>query len=240
MITSCFKSQEPPKEKIVETDYAQVLRLDTMVVYRGFAQGQQGAGDTTYLFIPHRCKFSMSQTSSGFAQRMKEFWMKEAKDYYGAGLMYKGIQYYVHVQTTSGRYDKVPIAAYDWRATAIDVVALTDWDADHPAGSSVKDKFCLTYRRSDQAISVPLSAFKFGDLMLADYIPGAAGLSLWPYQPTCCAGLVLRLLNPMDRDSYLQTDLEVRVTTDFGTEYSAKASDSESQASLCDLFVFKN
>lgn len=235
-LSSCIRPDEKPKVETVEVDYNFVVRLDYMYVYRGIAPSHNTGEDTSYLFIPQRCKFTSEQVLDGTQQRLINQWTKEANSFYGADLRYKGIQYYVAVHMLTVSYSKVLIGAYDWRARSLDVIALTDWDAEHPAGSSVKDKFCLMYRQSDRLITVPLTSFKYSDLLFSDNMPVSS--HLWPVQPSCNGGLVLRLINPLDRSHYETTALEVRMQTDFGTQYCARASDTELQAGLNNLDRF--
>ncbi len=59
----------------------------------------------------------------------------------------------------------------DWRINSIDVITLVDYDSAHPEGSSLNDLLGLKYYYKFQEIERPLSVFKYGDLMLADYYP---------------------------------------------------------------------
>lgn len=63
------------------------------------------------------------------------------------------------------------ICALDWRITEIEVLTLSDYDATHPAGSSLADILTLEYRYKNRPLSIPLQELRYGTLMLADFYP---------------------------------------------------------------------
>ncbi len=74
--------------------------------------------------------------------------------------------------------------AIDWRITKIDVIAMEDYDENHPAGEPLNDLFSITYRcRDRKEIEMPVSEIGYGDIMLGYYVPGGIEnycLKLWP------------------------------------------------------------
>lgn len=222
--TSCFKRPDPPKVESIVTEYQLVKRLDAMRVYRCLASAERpGDEDTSYLFIPFTCHFSDEQMLHGEAKRILDKWKSEALSFYGSEFIYSGLKYYLFYELGAGKYAEIMPVAYDWRATDIDIITLTDWDADHPAGTSVKDKFCLMFRCSDRLVTVALSDFKYGDLMFTDFF----GKIDFPYVPSCNSGLVLRLTDNTSRQSFRESEMQVCLKTAFDTEYTATPSQQE-------------
>ena len=63
--------------------------------------------------------------------------------------------------------------AIDWRITKIDVIALEDYDENHPAGELLNDLFNIIYCcRDRREITLPVSEIGYGDIMLGYYVPG--------------------------------------------------------------------
>lgn len=74
--------------------------------------------------------------------------------------------------------------AIDWRITKIDIIALEDYDENHPAGELLNDVVSITYTGRDRReITLPVSEIGYGDIMLGYYVPGGIEnycLKLWP------------------------------------------------------------
>lgn len=78
----------------------------------------------------------------------------------------------------------ISYSAVDWRITKIDVIALEDYDENHPAGELLNDVLSITYTGMDRkTITKPVSEIDYGDIMLGYYVPGGTDyycLKLWP------------------------------------------------------------
>ncbi len=74
----------------------------------------------------------------------------------------------------NGGYRPV-LSAVDWRISKMDVITLEDFDAAHPAGSSLMDLCELWYEYKHSDIIGPLKDVYLNPLMLTDYDPWNKG-----------------------------------------------------------------
>ena len=157
-------------------------------------------------------------------------YQEEIRTLYGNDATYHGKSY--HDSWSKGS-PRVPIEAVDWRATDIDVIALSDWDDKYPAGSSLRDKFMLHYVFHDKSIAKPLSSFKYGDMMLVDHIfglpyRGAIFFKFMEPELTPC-GPVFYLKDTKERKKFYKTRLEVHIKDIFGNHFVAISEPNEEQ-----------
>ena len=94
--------------------------------------------------------------------------------------------FYKSVDTVFSFTGKVPYTAFngghrpvlsavDWRILKIDIISLEDFDAAHPAGSSLMDLCELWYEYKHSDIIGPLKDVYLNPLMLTDYDPWNKG-----------------------------------------------------------------
>ena len=94
---------------------------------------------------------------------------QEIREFYRSldtSLIYKG---YLLLYYGERQYETW--CAIDWQITEMDVVCLKDWDEEHPAGSSIKEKCFIEYNYMHRPHSKPLTDIKYGELMLCDIYP---------------------------------------------------------------------
>lgn len=111
----------------------------------------------------------------------------------------------------SSKPEHKDVCAIDWRITDMDVITLTDYDASHPSGSSLKDILMLEYKYKKKHISIKVSDIKYGIVMLSDY---------YPYDPDFCF-LYLSPIN--ERQSLYGAKVEVIIKDSFGRTLNAKS-----------------
>ena len=111
----------------------------------------------------------------------------------------------------SSKPEHKDVCAIDWRITDMDVITLTDYDASHPSGSSLKDILMLEYKYKKKHISIKVSDIKYGIVMLSDY---------YPYDPDF-SFLYLSPIN--ERQSLYGAKVEVIIKDSFGRTLNAKS-----------------
>ncbi|MBR3074268.1 MAG: hypothetical protein IKH11_00740 [Bacteroidales bacterium] len=135
---------------------------------------------------------------------------KESRAFYSSidtSLVYKG---WVHKATSSHPADYW--CAADMRLTSIDVITLEDYDASHPAGSSLNDILQIKYWFKYQLITKPLAEFGYGDLMLMDYFPYEDGRN----------SISFDTLDP-EYTSPREIKHEIRIEDAFGNTFTANS-----------------
>lgn len=140
----------------------------------------------------------------------KDFELDSRSFYSGldTSLVFKGWRYKI----TNSNREMQEWCAIDYRITKINVVTLVDFDASHPAGSSLNDILKASYEYKHEFVSKKLSEISYGSLMLMDYFPYATDLSLLQIQPDVANDVV-----PPALKSY-----EVIIETAYGDKYSLK------------------
>ena len=107
------------------------------------------------------------------------------------------------------------LSAMDWRITSISVVTLDNFDADHPAGSSLNDVLKVRFWYHKEIMEIPLSDVVYGSIMLVDYYtypyPGDA-VSLDLVYPNHCA---------------VRPEIEVTIEDAFGRRMTARTGDKK-------------
>lgn len=135
---------------------------------------------------------------------------KESRAFYSSidtSLVYKG---WVHKVSSSHPADYW--CAADMRLTSIDVITLEDYDASHPAGSSLNDILQAVYWYKYQTVKKPLAEFGYGDLMLMDYFPYKDGGNCISFDT-----LDPEYTNPNDKKH------EIRIEDAFGNTFIANS-----------------
>ena len=85
---------------------------------------------------------------------------QEIREFYrrlDTSLIYKG---YLLLYYGERQYETW--CAIDWQITEMDVICLKDWDEEHPAGSSIKEKCLIEYEYMHKYFSKPLTNIKYG------------------------------------------------------------------------------
>ena len=215
IIISCLAISACGDETIISKSYERFYRVDS--IYCKSKLEELGT-------VKAPCFYIHAHISS------EDEYQEEIRALYGNDATYHGRRYYGNF---SHGNQPNPIEAVDWRATDIDIIALSDWDDKYPAGSSLRDKFILHYRRNDEAVEKPLSSFKYGDMMLVDYIFGDpfTGFYIMKFMEpdiTPCKP-VLYLKNKKERDKFFKARLEVHIKDIFGNHFVAISEPREEQ-----------
>ena len=135
----------------------------------------------------------------------------ESRSFYSSldsSLVFKGWRYKI----TNSNRELSEWCAIDFRITKIDVITLADFDASHPAGSSINDLMSVRYMYMHEIVSRKLMDFSYGQLMLADYFPYAEDQWFFDIGPAVAFDEV-----PLQFKAY-----EVIIETAFGNQFKFK------------------
>lgn len=144
IVSGCLYPSDPIKP--TEIEYSCFIRVDSLYPHVTLRKGD------------NLC-FNVGSYHKVAEDEIFSFYDKSAKSFIAED--YEYFLYHYHWPLT--------IAGIDWRVTRIDAFTVDDWDENHPAGSLINDLISVNYMFQNEWRFIPLSDFKYGDLMMSDY-----------------------------------------------------------------------
>lgn len=188
-LSSCIEKEHRNQEYAEET-YVKIYKPQSVEAWG------MGAAGGTIKIVPAEYDKSFERESRSFYTSLD------------TSLVFKGWRYKI----TNGNRQLQEWCAIDFRITKIDVVTLEDYDASHPAGSSLNDLMRVSYEYMHEIVSKKLNDISYGNLMLIDYFPYSDAFNCIEISSDVAPDEV-----PLQFKSY-----EVTIETAYGDQYKLK------------------